>query len=393
MKTLLDRIRHSEFLTFNEVLRLKLIIVTLFISAFVLLSYISAPFSTADDNTFLFVSVAFSFLFLLTILFIAINSNRIAMHLSIITILGITFAFVNSSNYFYGFIMFFVSLTVIIFYHDIVTYLLYGGIVTGYGVFYIITNGSYIVGTNSISPLISQDTYLIVLIGFYVVFLIQFIVSDSIYEKMNNDWLKMSKTLDRYQSFSSRYLSDLSEKNEEQPIYESGKFQQTVNELSTFINEFLEEDGSKIAEVVEYYFFLHSQDIDEIIKSDKGTTLAKRYAKQFKKYMLNDDTEMSSLLYDFATLFKETPDYSESRYQYHLSDLFDDRINKLIALAFLYKFLKNETTQFDKYGSAKRVLAHEEITELFISKEFREFLSFELVNFYLDNQELFREHL
>ncbi|MEC9485736.1 MAG: hypothetical protein UMR38_07725 [Candidatus Izemoplasma sp.] len=393
MKTLLDRIRHSEFLTFNEVLRLKLILVTFFISIFVILSYISAPFSNADDNTFLFVSIAFSFLFLLTILFIAINSNRIAMHLSIITILGITFAFVNSSNYFYGFIMFFVSLTVIIFYHDIVTYLLYGGLVTGYGVFYIMTNGEYIVGTNSISTLISQDTYLIVLIGFYIVFLIQFIVSDSIYEKMNNEWLTMSKMLDKYQSFSSRYLDDLMEKNKEKPVYESGKFQQTVNELSTFINEFFEDEGDKIAEVVEYYFFLHSQDIDEIIASDKGTKLAKRYAKQFKKYMLNDDTEMSALLYDFATLFKDTPEYSESRYQYHLSDLFDDRINKLIALAFLYKYLKNEMTQFDKYGSAKRVLSHEEITELFISKEFREFLSFELVNFYLDNQEIFREHL
>ncbi|MCF7925160.1 MAG: hypothetical protein K9L26_01390 [Candidatus Izimaplasma sp.] len=393
MKTLLDRIRHSEFLTFNEVLRLKLIIVTVFISVFVILSYISAPLSTSQDNTFLFVLIAFSFLFLLTILFIAINSNRIAMHLSIITILGITFAFVNSSNYFYGFIMFFVSLTVIIFYHDIVTYLIYGGLVTGYGCYYIITNGSYIVGTNSLNPLISQDTYLIVLLGFYIVFLIQFIVSDSIYEKMNNEWLKMSKILSRYQSFSTKYIDELKEKNKETAIYDSSRFQQTVNELSTFINEFFEEDGSKIAEVVEYYFFLHSQDIDEIINSAEGSVLTKRYAKQFKKYMLNDNSEMISLLYDFATLFKETPDYSIHRYKYHLSDLFENRVDKLIALAFLYKYLKTEATQYDKYGSVKRMLAHDEITEMFISKEFREFLSFELVNFYLDNQELFREHL
>jgi hypothetical protein len=40
-----------------------------------------------------------------------------------------------------------------------------------------------------------------------------------------------------------------------------------------------------------------------------------------------------------------------------------------------------------------RPLTHEEITKLFISKEFREFISYEQVNFYLDNEELFERHL
>src|SRR6056297_2104843 len=109
MKVLLDRIRNSEFLTFNEVLRLKLVIVMLFLTIFVVLSYISAPFSMESDNSFLLLLISFSLLFLLTVILIVVNSNRIAMHLSIITILGITFSFANSSSLFYGYIMFFVS--------------------------------------------------------------------------------------------------------------------------------------------------------------------------------------------------------------------------------------------------------------------------------------------
>lgn len=393
MKVLLDRIRNSEFLTFNEVLRLKLVIVMLFLTIFVVLSYISAPFSMETDNSFMLLLISFSLLFLLTVILIVVNSNRIAMHLSIITILGITFSFANSSSLFYGYIMFFVSLTVIIFYHDILTYLLYGGLVTGYGIYYVMEHGAQLVGTYSLDTSISQLTYLIVLVGFYIVFLIQFIISDTTYEKMNNDWLKMSRLLDEYQVDINQYLNEIIELNQKQPIYKSNRFQQTVSELSIFINEFFEDDGSNIAEVVEYYFFLHEHNIDEILQSHEGSILAKRYAKQFKKYMLNENSEMTALLLNFATLFRETPKYSKNRYEYNISELFDNRVDKLIALAFLYKFLKNEATQIDKYGYIKKTFSHEEITDLFKSQEYREFLSFELVNFYLDNQELFDKHL
>lgn len=393
MRALLDRIRNSEFLTFNEVLRLKLIIVMLFLTLIVALSYVSAPFSMEQDNNFLILIVSFSMLYVLTVVLILVNSNRIAMHFSIITILGITFSMANSSSYFYGYIMFFVSLTIIIFYHDILTYLIYGGIVTGYGVYYLWINGSYLIGANSVNSDISQLTYVIILVGFFIVFLIQFILSDTTYEKMNNEWLKMSKTLKGYQHHINLHLEDLRNKNKETPIYHNHRFQQTVSELSVFINEFFEEDGSKIAEVVEYYFFLHDHNIDDILNSKEGSILAKRYARQFDKYLLNKQSEMTFMLIDFATLFRETPTFTEKRYDYNISSLFDNRVDELIALAFVYKYLKREKTQVDKYGFLKDKLSHSEITELFKSKEYREFLSFELVNFYLDNQELFEKHL
>ena len=85
--------------------------------------------------------------------------------------------------------------------------------------------------------------------------------------------------------------------------------------------------------------------------------------------------------------------FQETRYEYSLEKLFENKIDKLLALSILYKYLKTEVTQYDKWGKVARVLTHEEITELLVSKEFREFISFEQVNFYLDNQELFEMYL
>ena len=98
-------------------------------------------------------------------------------------------------------------------------------------------------------------------------------------------------------------------------------------------------------------------------------------------------------MFDFSTLFKGDEKYDEKRYEYNLDSLFSNNIDKLLALSILYKFLKTEETQLDRYGKVSRRLSHSEIVELFVSKEFREFISYEQVNFFLDNQELFDQLL
>ena len=393
MNRIIDSIRNSEFLTFSEVLRLKVAIVTLFLA---ILSVISIPLSSFDgfnlDNDVV-AGVALTVFLFLTILFTVVNLNRFAMHLSVISFLVLTWFYTSESNQFYGFIMFFVSLTVIIFYQDIATYLIYGGIVTGYGVFYILGEGANIVGINSIDPQISMYTYLVVLVGFYLVFLIQFLVSDNIYEKMNNEWVRMNKILGKYQEFTLQHLKEMIEENSAEPVYKNIKFQQTVSELSLFVNEFFEEDAKNITEVVEFYFFLHEQNIEEIVDNKELPISARRYASQLKKYLLNERSELVSILFDFSTLFSEDKEYTDTRYEYNLNKLFKDRIDKMLSLAILYKYLKTEITQFDKWGNVQRKLTHQEIVELFQSKEFREFISYEQVNFFLDNQELFDLYL
>jgi hypothetical protein len=289
--------------------------------------------------------------------------------------------------------MFFVTLTIIIFYQDISTYILYGLVTTAYGVYYVFDKGSLIIGTNAIDADVSLYSYLIILIGFYVVFLIQFLVSDNIYEKMNNEWVRMNKILSRYQELTFKHLLEMIEENDQEPIYRNVKFQQAVNEISIFINEFFEENADNIAEVVEFYFFLHNHEVDKIIESKELPIITRKYAAQLNKYLLNQPSELISILFGFSTLFREKEEYEENRYEYNLDKLFHDRIDKLLSLAMLYKFLKTEITQLDKWGNVKRVLTHKEITEMFISKEFREFITYEQVNFYLDNEDLFEQFL
>jgi len=393
MKKIIDRIKNSEFLTFSEVLRLKVAIVTLFLIAFIL---IGIPLSSLNDfeiDIDVLVPIVLGVLVLLTILLMVVNLNRLAMHFSIISIIVLTFYYTYGSNYFYGYIMFFVTLTVIIFYQDIATYLLYGGLVTLYGVYYVVENGASIISINSIDQDVSMYTYLIILVGFYIVYLIQFVLSDNIYEKMNNEWVRMNKVLGKYQEFTFQHLFEMIEENEVEPIYKNPKFQETVSEISVFINEFFEEDAKNIAEVVEYYFFLHDQKVEEIVENKQLSVTARKYAIQLNKYLLNYRSELVSVLFDFATLFKETEDYEDSRYEYNLDKLFDDRIDKLLSLTILYKYLKTEVTQTDKWGYVNTKLTHDQITELFQTKEFREFISYEQVNFYLDNEELFNKFL
>lgn len=393
MRRIIDRIRNSEFLTFSEVLKLKVAIVTLFLTALILLTI---PLSSFNDFTIdinVFVPMALGLLILLTILLVVVNFNRFAMHTSTITIIILTLYYSQGSNHFYGYIMFFVALTIIIFYQDILSYFLFGGLVTGIGVYYIFSRGSSIIGATSLDADISKLTYLVILIGFYLVFLIQFLISDNIYEKMNNEWVRMNKILEKYQDFSFGHLKEMIEEQDLEPIWRNSKFQQTVSELSIFINEFFEDDAQKVSEAVEYYFFLHTQDIQDIIENKTASVIAKRYALQFDKYLINKRSELMSILFDFATMFKKTDNYETNRYNYSLDDLLHDRIDKLLSLAILYRYLKTEVTKFDKWGNIKDTLTHEEITEMFASKEFREFISYEQVNFFIDNEDLFQRYL
>jgi len=375
------------------VLRLKVLIVNAFLIAFVFLSIPVSNFSDFGALQDVIVPVGFLSLLALTFILTIANLNRFAMHTSILTISLLTWYYVIESGSFFSYILFFVALTIIIFYQDIVTYLIYGGLLTAAGVFYVQFDGGSLVGINSNGLDISSLTYQVILVGFYIVFFIQFLVSDNIYEKLNNEYVRMNKILERYQEFTHSHLVDIVEMNKVKPVFNSVNFQKAVNELSCFINDFFEENGSDIAEVVEFYFFIHEQDVEAVVKDEKLPILTRRYANELRKYLLNYRSELVSILFDFSTLFNKDENYDENRYEYNLDKLFENRVDKLLSLSILYKFLKTEVTQFDKWGQIDRKLTHEEITELFVSKEFREFISFEQVNFYLDNQELFEKHL
>ena len=154
------------------------------------------------------------------------------MHTTIYTFLLLTGYYLTSTDYFFTYILFFVGLTIIIFYQDFMTYLLYGGALTVAGVYYVLLEGTKLIGQNSVSALsgsyISSLTYQVILVGFYIVFFIQFIVSDNIYARLNNEWVRMNKMLERYQQFTHANLVEMIEKSEAHHIYNNKKFQYFV---------------------------------------------------------------------------------------------------------------------------------------------------------------------
>ena len=93
------------------------------------------------------------------------------------------------------------------------------------------------------------------------------------------------------------------------------------------------------------------------------------------KYLLNHNSEMIGILLDFSTLFMKENKYTNKRYDYNLDRLLRDSSDKLLFLAILYRFLKREVTRFDKWGKISETLSHDEITNLFKSSVFREFIT------------------
>jgi hypothetical protein len=396
LRSFVYKIKNSEFLTFNEVLKMKVKIVNWFLIVFLALTITVVPENNITRNLLLLLAPS-AIMLLVSFLLVRFKISRVAMHTTIYTFLLLTGYYLTSSDYFFTYMLFFVGLTIIIFYQDFMTYLLYGGALMIAGVYYVIVEGSSLVGQNSVSAAsssyVSSLTYQVILIGFYIVFFVQFIVSDNIYARLNNEWVRMSKSLERYQEFTHSHLVELIDKSEKEAIFKSSKFQQTVSEIAVFMNEFFEDNGDEIAEVVEFYFFIHGKEIDLVIEDQELPVITRKYALELKKYMLNYRSEIVSILFDFSTLLQDEEPYDENRYVYDLNKLFNNRINKLLSLAILYKYLKSEITQFDKWGQISKTLNHEEITQLFLSPKFRDFISFEQVNFYLDNQELFKEYL
>jgi len=393
MKNLILKLRNSEFLSLAEVLRLKVSLVLIFLFIF---GALTIPFSIFEDlsiNIKIIVPSVFLLLFIMTSLMLAFNKVRLSMHFSIYIFIALTVYYLGSSSELYGYLLIFITLTIIIFYQDIYAYIIYGGVLTAYGVIYLLENSDMMAGVNVYQMSTSMIIYQYSLIGFFMVFLIYFILVDTSYEKLNNDYLETDKYLERYRDLIIRYVEEFNEKEEEPPFIEKSSFHQAVSEITIFISEILEINQNKISEVIEFYFFLHSQNIEEVLNNDQLPTETLKYAKQFKKYLLNKNNEMESLIQDIAGINKQMFENTENHYLYNINDIFTNRSNRLLALVSIYKFLRTEVTQFDKWGRVDRVLEHDEIKEIIQSKMFRKFISFEDVNFFLTNEELFKIHL
>jgi len=393
MKRLIEKVRSSEFLTLNEALKVKVSLVMIFLLIF---GMMTVPISFFEDFALtikIVVPLVFVALFSLTFLMLILDKSRLAMHFSIYTFLGLTVYYVGGSGQLYGYLLLFITLTVIIFYQDITTYILYGGVLTAYGLYYIQTDENLISTITDTIPQLGPIIYQSILIGFFVVYLIHFILTESMNEKLNEEYLKTQKANDIFRSYTLRYTSELEERDQITPIYERADFQESVRRISLLINAEMDKKIENLEEIIEYYFFLHKQNITSILEKNNASPTAIKYAEQFNNYLINKNNDLNTVLFEFIGLHKEGLKIKIKRYNQHLDEMFSNKTNRILGLAMIYKFLTTEITQFDKWGRVNKILSHQEVKNLLQSKLFRDFISYEDMNFFLQNEKLFKEHL
>ncbi|MFW6016533.1 MAG: hypothetical protein ACOCRK_08845 [bacterium] len=394
MTNMFSKIKNSEFLSFAELLKLKVSLVLFFLFIFILLTVPISIFEEFNLEIRILIPSVFLLMFFLSIFLLSVNKVRAAMHFSIYTFIGLTVYYVIGSSHLYGYLVIFVTLSIIIFYQDIYTYILYGLPLTGYGVYYVVINGEKLGNTNLSNLGLSNYIYQGILIGFYVIFLIHFILSDHIYESINNEYLEIQKKNSTYRGYSLKYVADLEERKNIIPHYQREDFQEAVKEVTRFFNAFIESEDEDMSELVDFYFFLHRTTIEDILSNKTINPITMKYTKELKKYLLSENSELYEILYTFLTQFKKGfPQNDRYRYINELNLLFNNRANRLIALAMIYHYLKIENTQYDKWGRVEKSYTHAEIVALFQSNSFREIISYEDMTFFLKNQHIFEKYL
>ncbi len=400
MKDMLQKIRGSEFLSTSELLQLKVSVVMLFLLVFGMLTI---PISIIEDFGFtirIIVPLAFFFMFIITFLMLLFHRIRIAMHFSIYIFIGLTLYYVGESGQFYSYFLFFITLTIIIFYQDISTYIVYGGALTIYGLIYIHNAPEIASGAELLHPELSPIIYQVILAGFFLIFLLNFILMESINEQLSEEYLKTKKGIERYRVMSLRQAEDIDYSVKGRPIHEDIRLENTVKEIGALLVDKLDKNGllkskgtQDIEEIVEFYFYLHKRDLNKILKDSSVSPLTKNYTMQLKKYLLDRNSELNEILFDVAATFVPPLEHEYKRYKSHLSELFYSKTNRIIAICVLYKFLRSEITQYDKWGRVALACEHAEIKRLFQSKPYRSFISFTDMNFFLQNEYLFKKHL
>ena len=124
----------------NELLQVKVTLVMVFLLMFGLLTIPVSFFEDLALSIRIIVPLTFISLFTITFIMLVFQKARIAMHFSIFTFIGLTVYYVDGSGQLYGYFLLFITITIIIFYQDITTYILYGGLVTAYGTYFVQTS-------------------------------------------------------------------------------------------------------------------------------------------------------------------------------------------------------------------------------------------------------------
>jgi len=391
MKEFLNRVFNTEFLPMSEVRKIK-IVLTMFL--LLVLTASAIPFSIFFSYSTLFKVIVisiFTLIFVLMIFLVRSNHLLSAIHLSIIYTILLTLFYTLGSVTIYAYLFFYITLVVIIFYQEIYLYIGYGFIGLLLGGYYTIFHQEGLVLESDIPG--SVALYLIFLFMFFVIFLIQILLNEKRYTDLNYEWVHINHHIDKYQEHILYYLDSWRKESKESPFYEDLDFQKAADELATFIYEQFKDNGREITNVLDLYIYIHERGLEKILENEEFSVSTKKIANRLSKYMIDQRSEMFSMMINFHTRFRDSQDYRANRYSYHVSDLTPYPDEQILAILLLYIYLSHEIYDIDEWDDMSKVLSKEDIEAILSSPDIEEFLSLKQIGFIKDNYDLILKYL
>ncbi len=391
MKEFIKKVFNTEFLPMSEVRKIKLWLVIGFL---LVLTIITIPYSTFFDYSLALKIITIVGLFIL--LFVMLLLTRLgktlaAIQISIIYSILLMLYYTQGVNSFYAYIFFYIALSVIIFYQELFSYIVYGTFVAILGGYYTIAFKEGLVTSTDITG--SAYIYLTVLILFYLINFIHILHNEKIYTDLNYEWVKMNYIIHKYQDDILYYLEDLRQDAHKSPIYEDLEFQQAAFELSQFIAEQIFKEGKEIVNLMDLYIYIHQKGLNNIIENPEISLAMKKTSNLLSKYQLNENSDMFSMLINFYIRFEETKSYKKNRYSYEIEEITNIRDEQIIAFCLIYSYLAKEIEKNNEWNKLERKDEEKEVEEVFASVELEDFFAKEVIAFYNDNYEMIKKYL
>ena len=388
MISFIKKILHSEFLPISEVRKLKVHVVMAFLF---LITLITIPFSFFLDYSLLMKIlsiVIFALFYLLCLLLVKFNRIFSAIQVSIVYSILLMIFYTRGISSFYAYIFFYITLTIIIFYQEIYSYFIYGTLTLVLGIIYTLSYSEGLMVTQDIDGAIY--IYIAGLAIYYIVSFIQIINNEKLYADMNLEWVKVNNLNSNYQDEILYHIEDYRAEMRKSPIYEDLEFQKCAFELGEFISQQIIKDGKQIRNLIDLYVYIHEKGLENILKNSEISIAMKKSSNILGKYLLNQNSDMFSMIISFYLKFNDTKKYSDDRYRYDLDAITSLDDEQFIAFCLIYLYLQDEISEGATWS--KLTYQEKDIDEVFEKIDLNEFFSEKVIAFYQDNIESFNKY-
>jgi hypothetical protein len=384
IKKFFNTLLNTEYLPMNDVRKIKIIIIFIFLSLFTIFTI---PVSSLLDYPVWVKSIfiaGFVLTLFLTLLFLKVKKIFLAMQTTIVQAVLFMIYYTQGITSFYAYLLFYVVLTVIALYQEIYSYFVYGTFVTVLGVFYILGEGEGLLIASDLAGAIY--IYMVSLILYYLVNFAFIFINEKSYTEMNIEWINDKKTNDAIQEDIFNYMEALRKVEGLTVVHDDPDFQKAIYDISEFIAKQVMKDGSEIKNLVDLYFYMHENGYQSILDNQDISVNMRKTTIALKKYMINDNSDLFSMIINFSLKEYASNNHMDELTIDHLSELKDER---LIAFALIYVYIVNNLQQSSQWNSLDEDQKMKAVEDF----DFEPFLDEYTMAFFQDNIDIIKKYL